>query len=277
MTTLSSLPLKKRPLRYELTCNEAMADVNRDIGLLLATTTSCKMNLGNDEMNARAGHSDQLSSASAHLYCRFGDYPSCHSQHFDRVNSMMAAQHTGYFLSPNHKSTSRGAIASPCPRDEVTSSISSTTMDLSSSSSASSSQSPVSSIHCSPCNKHFIGKAKYRAHVRRHNSKLIGRYQCPDCSKRFVQRSSLVTHLRIHTGERPYKCDYRLCSESFSDYSTYTKHVRTHTGEKPYTCPICRRAFSQSGNMHRHLKGVHKHVTSSDLLQIKLVSKSKCT
>ena len=111
---------------------------------------------------------------------------------------------------------------------------------------------------CVPCNKHFLSRAKYQAHIRRHKSKMSGRYRCPDCDKRFVQKSSLVTHLRIHTGERPYKCTFRACSESFSDLSTFTKHVRTHTGEKPYSCPVCLRSFSQSGNMHRHLRGVHK-------------------
>ena len=127
-------------------------------------------------------------------------------------------------------------------------------------------------VYCNSCDKIFAGRAKYQAHIRRHNSKLTGRYQCTDCGKRFVQRSSLVTHLRIHTGERPYKCAFRTCSESFSDFSTYTKHIRTHTGEKPYSCPICFRAFSQSGNMHRHLKGVHKqigHSTGTNLITLK--------
>jgi uncharacterized Zn-finger protein len=36
--------------------------------------------------------------------------------------------------------------------------------------------------------------------------------------------------MRTHSGERPYQCKY--CRKAFSDSSTLTKHMRVHSGGK---------------------------------------------
>ncbi|RWS28274.1 zinc finger protein-like protein, partial [Leptotrombidium deliense] len=87
--------------------------------------------------------------------------------------------------------------------------------------------------NCKFCDKEFTSRNRHRAHIRRHLSKDSGRYTCRVCEKTFVQKSSLTTHVRIHSGERPYNCS--TCDLKFSD-----------------------RKFSQSGNMHRHMKSIHK-------------------
>jgi len=36
--------------------------------------------------------------------------------------------------------------------------------------------------------------------------------------------------MRTHSGERPYQC--KFCRKAFSDSSTLTKHMRVHSGGK---------------------------------------------
>jgi uncharacterized Zn-finger protein len=45
---------------------------------------------------------------------------------------------------------------------------------------------------------------------------------------------------------------------AFSDISTLRKHARVHNGERPYLCDICNRRFTQSGNLKKHRRSVHK-------------------
>ncbi|XP_037507162.1 zinc finger protein 675-like [Rhipicephalus sanguineus] len=110
----------------------------------------------------------------------------------------------------------------------------------------------VDPLTCQFCAKRFNSISKHNSHELRHRSKNDGRYRCTKCGKCFVQKSSLVTHVRSHTGERPYCCT--LCGAKFGDVSCYNKHKRIHSGDRPYTCFACDKAFTQSGNLYRHMR-----------------------
>ena len=46
----------------------------------------------------------------------------------------------------------------------------------------------------------------------------------------------------MHTGGKSYACE--ICKKTYSSSSDLTKHIRVHTGEKPFKCEICEKAFS---------------------------------
>ena len=55
-----------------------------------------------------------------------------------------------------------------------------------------------------------------------------------------------------------FKCNYAGCKSVFKKSCNLRDHFRKHTGQRPFKCTICEKDFTQSGNLGRHLKNVHK-------------------
>ncbi|XP_032362401.1 zinc finger protein 436 isoform X2 [Etheostoma spectabile] len=69
-----------------------------------------------------------------------------------------------------------------------------------------------------------------------------------ECGKRFGASG----HLRSHAGEKPFSCS--VCKKAFSDNGDLQKHMILHTGEKPFSCSVCEKAFRIIGHLKTHMK-----------------------
>jgi len=67
-----------------------------------------------------------------------------------------------------------------------------------------------------------------------------------------------VKHLLTQRVKLYFKCRHTGCKSVFKKSCNLRDHFRKHTGQRPFTCALCQKTFTQSGNLGRHLKNVHK-------------------
>ena len=63
-------------------------------------------------------------------------------------------------------------------------------------------------------------------------------------------------HLLDPLGPNARPCPY--CGKTFQGTWHLRRHLRTHTGERPYCCPHCPYRATQSGDLKRHVMGMHQ-------------------
>ena len=82
---------------------------------------------------------------------------------------------------------------------------------------------------CELCELEFSRKENLERHMGTHASSSSSKHTCTDCGKQFTTNFSLSRHQVVHASDRE----------------------RLH-------CNICDKTFSTTGNLARHMDGVHK-------------------
>ncbi|XP_055326542.1 zinc finger protein 12-like [Sitodiplosis mosellana] len=101
---------------------------------------------------------------------------------------------------------------------------------------------------CPKCNKRFVYKEVYDAHIRIH--KGLPGFVCPHCPKTFNEKSNFDYHMQDHTGIRPAKC--HLCEKSFKNKQDLASHIRCHKDIRKYMCDVCGKRFRSQSHMTYH-------------------------
>jgi hypothetical protein len=91
---------------------------------------------------------------------------------------------------------------------------------------------------------------------------LIGEINQPkglsftDIPKQWYRIERILNHKTQRT-KLLFKCKIEGCSSVFKKSCNLRDHFRKHTGDRPFKCSFCKKTFTQSGNLGRHLKNVH--------------------
>ncbi|ELT95820.1 hypothetical protein CAPTEDRAFT_142817, partial [Capitella teleta] len=49
-----------------------------------------------------------------------------------------------------------------------------------------------------------------------------------------------------------YECS--VCKKTFSSSFNMKRHMQTHIGERPFECSVCKKTFSFSSHVKRHMQ-----------------------
>ncbi len=110
---------------------------------------------------------------------------------------------------------------------------------------------PKEKVTCPVCK---IQVMHLQLHMKIHGPRKV--FNCKDCDKTFTNKGNLNRHRLIHKGFHKKECP--ICHGHFSEIS---QHMKVHSGEKNHVCPECSRAFTQKGNLDRHILNVHTENT----------------
>jgi uncharacterized Zn-finger protein len=70
---------------------------------------------------------------------------------------------------------------------------------------------------------------------------------------------------------KTYQCTFENCEMIFPKKCILEDHIRAHNGEKPYICSVCKKGFTQLGNLKNHEKN---HVSKPKSYQCELCPKT---
>lgn len=98
--------------------------------------------------------------------------------------------------------------------------------------------------------KEFCTKLRSVGAKRKANQPKL-RHFCQACDRVFSSAALLRRHSVVHTGERPYECP--ICKKRFSQIGQLNFHKNFHENPR-YRCEICKKPFLRPSDIEKHMR-----------------------
>ena len=73
-----------------------------------------------------------------------------------------------------------------------------------------------------------------------------------ECTVIMHDLNKFLDHIRTHTKEKPYVCRYKGCNEAYSQLGNMTRHMNSHKNIKRFECDMCNKKFTTKQNLYNH-------------------------
>ncbi|XP_031630017.1 zinc finger protein 761-like [Contarinia nasturtii] len=116
---------------------------------------------------------------------------------------------------------------------------------------------------CIICELKFEKEESFYNHVMFSHERVY-EYFCVECDKSFSSNFRLELHIRSHHTKRTVQCS--ACDKTFVDKNMLDEHtcIRAQT-EKSLECPVCRKVYSRSSRLRKHMTS-HERLQENSVL-----------
>ncbi|XP_055687493.1 zinc finger and SCAN domain-containing protein 26-like [Lutzomyia longipalpis] len=130
----------------------------------------------------------------------------------------------------------------------------------------------TSQYKCSICDKTFkksFGLSHHKKiHIKSRN------FLCAHCPKNFVSKRYLARHLQIHFETFSMEC--AICGKLYKTKNAFNAHMWRHL-KRSHQCGICKKDFSTTSHVKRHIREVHEKINSIRWYQCGICEKNFTT
>ena len=110
---------------------------------------------------------------------------------------------------------------------------------------------------CRKCNVVYGSATELKLHFSATHNRQT--FECFVCNKLFLQKFAFLAHIdRYHDDcGKSFPCQF--CDKSYTNQNALDQHIGTYHKNPHLICPLCSKSFPQKFSLRRHIQNVHEN------------------